>query len=54
MGEKWGTFENLTMWKHKTNPKLVYVLAHLKCIYHFRILAWTLDRVFIVVSFVKV
>ena len=28
MGKKWGTFENLTMWKHKTNPKLVYVLAH--------------------------
>ena len=22
-GKKWGTFENLTMWKHKTNTKLV-------------------------------
>ena len=27
MGKKWGTFENLTMWKQKTNPKLVQVLA---------------------------
>jgi len=23
MGQKWGTFENLTMWKHITNTKLV-------------------------------
>ena len=23
MGKKWGTFEILTMWKHKTNTKLV-------------------------------
>jgi len=36
MGAKWGTFENLTMWKHKTSLKLVLVLAYLKCTYHFR------------------
>ena len=35
MEKKWGTFENLTMWKHKTNTKFVYVLTHLKCTYHF-------------------
>ena len=35
IGKKWGTFKNLTMWKHKTNLKLVYVLAYLKCTYHF-------------------
>jgi len=27
MGKKWGTFEILSMWKHKTNPKLVYVCS---------------------------
>jgi len=51
MREKWGTFEILTMWKHNTNPKLVYALAHLKCTYLVEILAWTLDWVFIMVSF---
>ena len=33
MGEKWGTFENLRMWKHKTNLKFVHVLAYVKCTY---------------------
>jgi len=35
MGEKWCTFENLTIWKHKTNPKF-YVLAYVKCAYLFQ------------------
>ena len=51
MGKKWGTFENLPMWKHKTNTKFAQVLAHLKCTYHFQILAWTLERIFIMGSF---
>ena len=39
------------MWKHQTNTQLFLVLSHLKCTYHFQILAWTLDSVFIIVSF---
>ena len=36
MGKKWGTYENLTKWRHRMNVKLVQVLAYLKCTYYFR------------------
>ena len=35
----------------KKEHEVSLVLAYLKCTYHFEILAWTLDRVFIMVSF---
>ena len=47
MGYIW-KFDNM---ETKKEHEVSLVLAYLKCTYHFEILAWTLDQVFIMVSF---